>query len=61
MCFDSRYLSDFVAVGLDIPDWAMETWNKFLEIFQIWHLKVITWGTKTPVVDPAVATDVVNA
>ena len=43
MCFDSRYLSDFVAVGLDLPDWATEYWNKFLEMFQIWHLKVITW------------------
>ncbi len=22
MCFDSRYFGDFVAVGLNIPDWA---------------------------------------
>ena len=60
MCFDSRYLTDFLAVGLSIPDWAIEYWNKFLELFQIWHLKIITWGTKTPVVDPVVAADVAN-
>ena len=60
MCFDSRYLSDMIAVGLDIPDWATQFWNKFVEIFQVWHLKVITWQSKTPVVDPAVAADVAN-
>ena len=60
MCFDSRYLSDIVAIGLSIPDWAQEYWTKFLEIFQVWHVKIITWQSKTPVVDAAVANDVAN-
>ena len=60
MCFDSRYLTDFVALGFQIPEWALEIWNKFLEIFQVWHLKIMTVWSKTPVVDSAVFNDVGN-
>ena len=58
MCFDSRFLSDLIAVGLNIPDWATEYWNKFTELFQIWHLKLTAIGSKTPAMDPAVLSSV---
>ncbi len=58
MCFDSRFLSDLVAVGLKLPDWSVTYWNKFTEIFQTFHLKLIVVGSKTTVMDSAVLEDV---
>ena len=58
MCFDSRFLSDLVAVGLKLPDWAVTFWNKFTEIFQTFHLKIIIVGSKTTVMEPAVVEDI---
>ena len=58
MCFDSRFLSDLVAVGLKLPDWSVTFWNKFTEIFQTFHLKLIAVGSKTPLMDTAVVEDV---
>ena len=55
MCFDTRFLTDLIAVGLNIPDWAAEYWNKFTELFQIWHLKLVGVASKTPQMDQAVA------
>ncbi len=53
-CVDSRVLTDIVAMGLEFPPWAWDYWNKFLEIFQVWHLKLMAFGTKTPTIDSAV-------
>ena len=58
MCFDSRLLSDYIAISLKIPDWLIDNWNKFLRYFQIWHFKVLTWSTKTPVYDPDIEIDI---
>ena len=60
MCYDSRFIIDLLSAGFSVPDWIIETYNKFMEIFQVWHFKVMLWGTKTPAVDPAVISDVAN-
>ena len=51
MCFDARFLNDLVAIGLQLPDWAVAYWNKFTEIFQTFHLKVMAVASKTPTFD----------
>ena len=58
MCFDSRFLSDLLAVGLKLQDWSVTFWNKFTEIFQTFHLKLIAVGSKTTQMDTAVVNDV---
>jgi hypothetical protein len=60
MCFDARFISDLLSAGFEIPDWITDIYNKFMELFQVWHFKVMLWGSKTPVVDPAVTSDVAN-
>jgi hypothetical protein len=58
MCFDSRFLNDLVGIGLQLPDWAVEYWNKFTEIFQTFHLKVLAVATKTPTFEGTVKDEV---
>ena len=60
MCFDSRFLSDLLAVGLKLPDWSVTFWNKFTEIFQTFHLKLIAVGSKATLMDAAVVDDVAD-
>lgn len=49
-----------LALGFDVPEWAMNYWNKFIEIFQTWHMKLMLVGSKTSVMDEAVKTDVAS-
>ena len=60
MCFDSRVVTDFIAINLSIPDWIIDNWNYFLKYFQILHFKVLTWSTKNPVYDPEIEIDIAN-
>jgi len=58
LCFDSRYISDLLGAGFQIPEWILEPYNRFMELFQVWHVKFLFWGTKTPALDPAVLNSV---
>ncbi len=58
MCFDSRFLNDLVATGLQIPEWATQYWNYITEVFTLWHFKMMAFGTKTPVMDVTVENSV---
>jgi hypothetical protein len=59
-CFDSRFLNDLVAIGLQLPEWAVAYWNKFTGIFQIFHLKVMAVLTKTTSMDATMLGEVTN-
>ena len=59
-CFDSRFLNDLVAIGLQLPEFAVAYWNKFMQIFQVFHLKIIAVISKTPQLDAATVTEVSN-
>ena len=58
MCFDARFLNDLVSIGLQLPEWAVEYWNKFTEIFTTFHLKVLAVITKTSTFDATLKDEV---
>jgi hypothetical protein len=58
MCFDARFLNDLVGIGLKLPDWAVAYWNKFTEIFQTFHLKVLAVASKTSTFDATLKDEV---
>ncbi len=60
ICFDSRIFVNVLALGMEVPAWALQYWNKFIEIFQIWHMKLMVVGSKTTSIDDAVKNDVAN-
>ena len=60
MCFDSRFVTNYIAINLNIPDWIIDNWNYFLKYLQVFHFKILTWSTKTPVYDPDIVIGIAN-
>jgi hypothetical protein len=60
MCFDARTLNELLAIGLRLPEWAVSYWNKFTEIFQTFHLKLMAVGSKTTSLDAKAVSEISN-
>ena len=45
-CMDGRLLSDSIAVGLSIPDWASSIFSQLMELFQTFHWSMMIVATK---------------